>query len=276
MSSLPKCTIVVTAYGEKAKPMLDICIKSIFNMDYPREKLEVIIVTKPGYEPRYEGAYTVWPKKERFGCAESINYGFSWAAVDSEFLMHCNDDVIFTRDCLKNTVEMSRATGMILCPVSNCSNYAVYILRMGIVENGELIPFEKRQYGLGELEPHADKLMNAYSIYPPGVMARSHLYTYACLIPREAWQRIGPYDENFYVGFDDTDFSWRARLKGYALGICLNAQVWHFSGTTADETLNKEIRDKNMAYFQKKWGQLPDVINPPAWETKFESDFVGE
>jgi hypothetical protein len=53
----------------------------------------------------------------------------------------------------------------------------------------------------------------------------------ASLIPKSAWQEIGPIDEGFPLYYEDSEWCYRARLFGYSIFAAPQAIVYHaFSG----------------------------------------------
>ena len=51
------------------------------------------------------------------------------------------------------------------------------------------------------------------------------------LIPRQAWNAVGALDEGFPLYYEDTEWSYRARLLGFSIPAAPNATVYHaFSG----------------------------------------------
>ncbi len=282
----PKVSIIVTSYHPGSKHYLDLCMRSILNLQYAN--LEVIIVGRSNYLPQYHDTpfmleeerkiITVAPRLETFGCAEGINYGISHSDPKSKYILTCNDDVILTRDSLKNMVHAAGDNDVIVNPTSNCDQMGMYLLGMGIERDGQFLPVQERQYSFEALNEHADRLMNAKSFYPPGLIIYPCLYFYATLIPRKVWDKVGVFDEQFKTGQDDVDYSWRARRKGIGCTVALDALVWHFSGASASSTLTNEIREENMRRFVAKWGRLPyDVLEPVEPEKGLrELDFIGE
>lgn len=292
----PKVSIIVTSYHPGSRHFLDLCMRSIFNLIY--DNFEVIIVGRGDYLPSYrEGdddgylypgdrnavVKTVAPPHdEPFGCAEGLNYGISWSDPASQYILTCNDDVIFTRDSLKHLVEAAGENDVIINPTSNCDNLGMYSLALGYTQaNGDQVRVQDRQYGFESLEPHASLLMNAVSVYPQGLIVYPCLYFYATLIPRKVWEKVGTFDEQFKTGQDDVDYSWRARRMGVTCAVALNAIVWHFSGASASSTLTTEIREENMRRFIAKWGRKPyDDLQELALDEKVlntrELDFIGE
>lgn len=259
-STLPKISIIITSYMETAHEYLDLCIQSIHNLSYPKELLDIVLVTKPGYHPEYSNVKTIYPNKEQFYNPVGINYGVANSDQDSKYIFLLNDDLILTKDCLQPLVDQAQDNDIILMPLLSCHQNWRYTLMMGHIEGDKLYQIQKRFNRLEDWLPIKDKLMNSNSIYPPGILHESHLCMVASLIPRKTWNKVGGFDENFTCGQDDTDYSMRARKLGIPLGICLNSLVYHFGGVTTSESagdLKSELRNKNKEYFKEKWGFSP-------------------
>ena len=56
----------------------------------------------------------------------------------------------------------------------------------------------------------------------------------AALIKKEAWQKIGPFDEGFAMYYEDSEWCYRARLLGYEIGAAPEAVVFHALGSGAE------------------------------------------
>jgi len=52
----------------------------------------------------------------------------------------------------------------------------------------------------------------------------------ATLIPREAWENVGPADEGFPMYYEDTEWSYRGRLLGYRIYAAPKSVVYHAFG----------------------------------------------
>jgi GT2 family glycosyltransferase len=73
----------------------------------------------------------------------------------------------------------------------------------------------------------------------------------AALISQKAWEHIGPLDEGFKMYYEDSEWSYRARLLGYKLYAAPQAVVYHaFSGFLPDQGMNTFVADKmaNVVY----------------------------
>lgn len=258
----PKVSIVITTYKEATKPYLDLAVESVKNLSYPKDKLEVIIVAREGYEPRYEGVRTVFPPQKEFYNPLGCNFGVRECAADSEYVFLLNDDVICTKDCLQPLVSHAVLNNgnCVLIPIGNCHLGWRYSLVMGYQDQSDL-PFTQltqRFARINDWLPIKDKLMNTGSVYPPGLILENSLCLYAALFPKKIFESVGYFDEQFTVGQDDIDFCLRAKQAGYVMGICLQSLVWHFGGVTTSERPDN-LRQENIERFKNKWGFSPTL-----------------
>ena len=47
------------------------------------------------------------------------------------------------------------------------------------------------------------------------------------LVKRPVFDKVGFFDENMFMYYEDSDFSWRARLMGFKIGLVPNSIVYH-------------------------------------------------
>ena len=64
-------------------------------------------------------------------------------------------------------------------------------------------------------------------VYDTETMATTWLSGACLLIPRFVWNKIGGFDETFFMYCEDVDLSWRARAHGIALRVCPRALFLH-------------------------------------------------
>jgi GT2 family glycosyltransferase len=232
---------------------LDACIESINNLDYPRELLDVVLVGRKSYAPTFEGVKTVAPESDEFGNEFGQNFGVEHTDPASELLFLINDDVILTRSCLKNMALAAGNQDCLMVPISPCDNAWKYTLHFQFMHNNQAQVVADRFYRYDDLKPYLKSMMNADSVYNPGLVYTDKLCLFAALIPRSTWNKVGRMDEGFSTGQSDFDYSIRCRHLNIPRAVCLNALAWHFGGATSTDTLSAEKRQKNADYFKKKW-----------------------
>ncbi len=59
----------------------------------------------------------------------------------------------------------------------------------------------------------------------------------ALFIRRNVFQELGGFDPHYFMFFEEADLCWRARLRGYQVGVVPAAIIYHKSGGTAGSSL---------------------------------------
>jgi len=79
----------------------------------------------------------------------------------------------------------------------------------------------------------------------------------ACmLIRRRCWDDLGGFDQRYSMGqFEDCDFCWRARERGWRILVQPEAVLYHHEHGCGEETV-AEGHDKNRRLLLKEWGHL--------------------
>jgi GT2 family glycosyltransferase len=91
---------------------------------------------------------------------------------------------------------------------------------------------------LGELEASAGlafltRILSRHVVSPPpsGVSRECDWVSGACMaIRREALDAVGPFDERFFLYYEEVDFCRRARLAGWSCWLVAEARVMHLEG----------------------------------------------
>lgn len=82
----------------------------------------------------------------------------------------------------------------------------------------------------------------------------------ACLLTRrEVFERVGPFDEGFFIWFEDVDWCYRTYLSEYGLAICEEAVFTHAGGKSFEpisiETRRKWYYRSMLRFFRKHRGR---------------------
>jgi GT2 family glycosyltransferase len=64
----------------------------------------------------------------------------------------------------------------------------------------------------------------------------------ACLMPRQVFDELGGFDEDFFFSHEDVDLSYRARLLGYRCRYIAEATIRHYGGGTSGKTSSFAVR----------------------------------
>ena len=254
---MPKVSILVVTYLKENQKYLDLCLKSIKNLNYGAEFLDVLVLSTGDYEPETHGYRSVHTERHMH-FPEGVNYGVSLLDKDSKFILVLNDDVIMSINSLMRMVCAAGDHDCIMGPISNCDNGWKYNLStIGFHKNGQIHNFTKRFYRYEDIQDISDDMMNSPLHAPPGVWIQKWIAFYCVLFPRKTWEKLGGLDDQFKTGCDDLDASLRCQELKIPVLIEQGSVVWHAGGCSADKVLTPEIRNDNDEYFKKKWGVTP-------------------
>lgn len=191
---------------------------------------------------RYEGVFNF----------SAIN---NWAVsqLDSTFThyLFCNNDIeAIEEGWLERMMELGQKTDIgivgakLFYPDNDVYQHAGVCVGMhGIAEH----------YG-----KFMDKLLPDGSMHPGflGSLIANHevsAVTAACLLMRkDAFEKIGGYDEQLAVGFGDVDLCLRARQAGYRVMFCPHAALIHHESYTRGKS-REDPHPKDSALFRQRW-----------------------
>ncbi|MBN1263300.1 MAG: glycosyltransferase family 2 protein [Candidatus Pacebacteria bacterium] len=69
----------------------------------------------------------------------------------------------------------------------------------------------------------------------------------ALLVRRKVWNKVGGLDSDYHFLFEDVDWCWRARIRGFKLAVVPEAKITHLGGASWKKKLQK---NKNQFYYQ--------------------------
>ncbi|MBM5789752.1 glycosyltransferase family 2 protein [Candidatus Parcubacteria bacterium] len=219
----PKVAIVYLSYN--GKRYLDEVIEALRAQDYPRERLELIVVDNAStdgsgeYLRAVEGI-TFIQNGQNGGFAEGNNIGIHHALLHgAEYLFLHNNDLKLAPDAITRAVELAESDARIGSVQSlmllwkkpeivNSTGGMVHFLGFGFVrDNGEVSEeaVERRRDG----EEIA---------YASGA---------AVLYRASALQHVGLLDPFLFMYHEDLELGWRLRLAGYKNVLSMRSRAYH-------------------------------------------------
>lgn len=84
----------------------------------------------------------------------------------------------------------------------------------------------------------------------------------AFMIRRSIFEKIGGFDENFFLYFEEFDLCKRVKEEGWQIFIEPSAKLIHLWGkcTPQNDKIKQIFRQSRFYYFKKHWGALSAVI----------------
>ncbi len=217
-AQLPLISIIsVNFNGEK---FISDLIFSLNNLNYPKEKLEVIIVDNGSKDNSISLIKEKFPSvllieaKANLGFSGGNNLGFNNAK--GEYFALINSDTCVHPDWLMELLKIFSLDDTIGITTSK-----IYFMhKPGILNNAG-----------SQIHPDGWAGDRGYNQKDVGQFDQVEEVFCFCgasaLIKRELIEEIGAFDEDFFMYFEDTDLSWRARWTGWKIFYTPKSIVQH-------------------------------------------------
>ncbi len=268
MKSESKIRISIIIVNYHVKNLLLTCINSIYKSTGENIKLEVIVVDNDEVKSISKDLKQRFPKtiyipNTNRGFANGCNVGSKSASGD--YLFFLNPDTIIRNDSIKlllNNLERNKNTA-IAAPTLYDINDKPYPLQ-----------------GFGTLTPisaiFAFSLIN--KIFPGNPISKKYWRSdwmkqsvrevdsvpgSAFIIRKIIFQKIGGFDENFFLYFEEHDLCKRVKVLGYKIVMLSNAKVYHAWGEStkkSDKNISKIFNESRFYYLKKNYGLTWAVI----------------
>jgi cellulose synthase/poly-beta-1,6-N-acetylglucosamine synthase-like glycosyltransferase len=204
-SATPSVTFIVPAYNEEKH--IGNCLKSILNIDYPKDKLKIIVVDDGSTDRTAEIAkefkeVRVIKKKNEGSKASAMNFGMKY--VDTELVACMDADSFATRDYLKKVTSyfVDEKIGAVTASVKT-NNLKTLLGKIQWVEYLMSVVFRK-----------LFALLDCQFVVPgPGGIYRARVL-----------KQVGDFETDTLT--EDMEMALRLQINGYKLANCLDAYVY--------------------------------------------------
>lgn len=224
----PVSIVVVTHNSEKD---INSCLQNLLKTNYP--KLEIIVIDNKSTDKTKEIISRDFPEviliknSKNFGFAKGSNQGIK--KTMNELIAVINPDTLVTTDWLIPLSEAISKKDIAICQ----PKILLTKKRRLINSNGKTTHFLGFEWLTDYLKP--DLPMNPHEITS---------FSGACfLVKKEIFNNLGGFDNDFFMYYEDGDFSWRLRLAGYKILVISESVVYHDYKYIPD-LKNKDIKRK--------------------------------
>lgn len=228
--TLPAVSVIVPNHN--GKQFLHDCFSSLASTNYPKSKMETIMVDNGSSDGSVEYVEQNFPWvrvisfKENLGFGRGSNEGAS--AARNEYLAFLNNDTVVERNWLIELIEQLSKDCRIV------SSKTVFLRHPDIVE-----------YSGGWLLPNGRGISTRFR-RKDNFEAETYETGYPCaaamVIEKKLFRTLCGFDGDYVASLDDTDLGWRAWLTGHRVLFCALSKVCHLSGGTIGKKRNLPIR----------------------------------
>lgn len=229
-----RLSIVIPTYN--ALKFLDVCLESIINSN--AKNYEIIIVDngstdntikliRSKYNQVLKGSLKIIPLFKNFGPARARNVGV--ASSRGQFIGFLDSDTIVDKNWSQRALacfRKNRSTGAVQCKLLlQRERGRIDYVGEFLGDKGFLVQLaQHREIDRGQY----DKEQNILAAKSAGMFIR-----------RDVFDRVGGFDEDYFIFVEETDLGWRCWLAGYKVVLCPHSIVYHYFSAT------KDIVDKN-------------------------------
>ncbi len=244
-----KVSVVIVSYN--CLPFLSLCIDSLLCKN--DERMEIIIVDNNSNDKTIETISKEYPSlkiianKENKGFGRACNQGISIAK--GEYYLMLNPDTIVSENLIDEIIDFMQSH-------PDAGAMGVYMAD----GKGRFLPESKRGFpslfasfcrfsGLTKLFPTNKKISQYYLGHLPNNEASEIeiLSGAFMLLNSKIIDKIGGFDERFFMYGEDIDLSWRIIQSGYKNYYNPNIKIIHFKG---------ESSVKNKKYLKNFFGAM--------------------
>lgn len=201
MKKLPNIDIIIASYN--SEKWVANCIKSIANLNYPKELLKIIICDNNSSDKTISVSEKCLTEHELFYEIIASPHNLGFGIANNRAASKGSAPFIF---CMNYDTELfsdSFATWLDYCEKHKNENIGAYEWRQ--------LPCEHPK------------------IYNPATLETSWCSAAAVMFKREAFELVNGFDPKIFMYCEDVDLSWRIRSKGYKLKYLHFCRISHYS-----------------------------------------------
>jgi GT2 family glycosyltransferase len=175
--------------------------------------------------------------KENLGFAGGQNLGIKYALENgADFICVLNNDVVLDKALLQEllkTFEKDKDCGIVSPKIYFAKGFEFHKDRYQDSEKGKVI-----WYAGGKMDwKNVIAYHNGVDEVDNGQFQNSELTEFASgcceLIKREVFEKVGLFDEKYFLYYEDNDLSQRAKKKGFKIYFQPKAIMWHLNAGSA-------------------------------------------
>ncbi|WP_426350483.1 glycosyltransferase [Alloiococcus sp. CFN-8] len=242
----PNISFIIVNYNGRIH--LKECFNTINALNYPKDKLEIIMVDNGSTDGSIEFVRKNFPRvkilknEKNLGFAKPNNQGARIAT--GEYLALINNDMRISSDWLRDMLGTLEAAGddSYACVGSKILNWDGTKLDFA----GGAVNF----MGFGYQDDYDLPIYKANEKYKTD---RDILFACggALLIKKDVFLEVGGFDEDYFAYYEDTDLGWRLWIMGYKVRFCAKAVCYHKHNSTSksfNQNKMKALFERNALY----------------------------
>lgn len=218
MPELPRVSVIVLNYNGQRH--LEDCFPSLIEIDYPKDKLELMLVDNASTDRSVAFAEAHFPQvrvirsPENVGFASGNNLGAREAT--GQYVLFLNNDMSVDPQFVRELVAAVQSGPDIVSAAAKILNWDGTRIDFA----GAGMQYAGHGYQPGYNDPADNGLHNT-------LISLLFACGGAMLIDRAVFLDTGGFDDDYFIYFEDVDLGWRLWLMGYRVVLAPKAIVFH-------------------------------------------------
>jgi GT2 family glycosyltransferase len=93
----------------------------------------------------------------------------------------------------------------------------------------------------------------------------------ALMANRKVWEEVGFLDEDYHFLYEDVDWCYRAKKKGYRLAVVPEAKIFHLGGAS----WKKKLKENGLEFYRQFFSSMLLFVKKNYGEARFKVFRVG-
>lgn len=222
MEKIPKIFTIILNYNGNGHVIE--CLRSVIQSNYPN--LEIVFVDNNSQDGSLEEAKITFPKinfiknPKNIGFAAGVNIGIRFALEKmADYVFLLNPDAIIEKNTIRGLAGVYKKN-------QNIGIVAPVIWRKGV---------EKIWFSGGQISWLRMKALHQREPIQEKTYKTKYVSGCATMIKKEVFKRVGLFDENYFLYYEDADFCLRARKAGFYTVVTGEARAEHAEKSELDK-----------------------------------------
>ncbi len=235
----PTVSIVIVNYN--GEYFLEPCLKSVFNLNYPKTKLEIIVVDNGSTDGSIDLIKKQFPKVKIIendvnNYCKANNLGIKESK--SDYIAFLNNDTEVDKNWLIELIKIIEEDSKIGAVGSKI------LYPNGQISNVGHFGLPNFYWGEKGAFENADQFAN--------IEERNSLCGVAVLYPKRIFGKVGCFDEDFIIYMEDVDMSYRVKQGGFKLVYVPDAIIKHYFHGSGGHELSRYFIERNRLLYLAK------------------------
>lgn len=265
---MDKIAIIIINYNTQDETTN--CLKSLKKIKTKNFDYKVFVIDNGSTDKFFlagdldQDKYEIIRSEKNLGFCGGNNLGAEYALVNynPDYLLFLNSDTLVHPDFLSS----------LYCDLNQHSDNALAVSKIYFAKGYEFWKNSYKKQDLGKIIWYAGGVIDWENLFTfhfgidevdRGQFDKNHNTEFATgcsfLIKREIVEDFGLFDENYFLYYEDVDFSERLKKNGYKLVFSPQSLVYHLNGGSSDGSGGKVqvyYQTRNRLFFFFKYGNL--------------------